>query len=199
MVERGAVNSLVAGSSPAIPVLPLILMVNSHYESVLSSAVVGDLQNYAYSAEYQAVEQLYKGEVYQSVFAHRPPKHHRIEKYIVQSFLAFNKEHFDYDLWGSFEVQFLKYNPGGKYDWHCDYGISETGVRKLSMSIQLSSAWEYNGGDLVIRDWHNRKHYISKEVGNVVVFDSRAPHKVDPITHGERYAIVAWAHGPELR
>ena len=174
-------------------------MVNSHYESVLSSQVVGDLQTYAQEAEYSPIVQKYKGELYQSVSAHRPMKGHRVESYIVKSFLAFNREYFNYDLWGSFEIQFLKYSPGGKYEWHCDYGISEVGARKLSMSIQLSSAWEYNGGDLIVRDWHNRKHYISKEVGNLVVFDSRAPHKVEPITHGERYAVVAWAHGPELR
>ena len=174
-------------------------MVNSHYETVLSSHVVGELQNYALEAEYQPVVQEYRGSVYQSVSAHRPPKHHRIEENIVKTFMAFNNEQFRYDLWGSFEIQFLKYKPGGKYDWHCDYGVSETGSRKLSMSIQLSDIWEYNGGDLLIRDWHNREHIVSREIGNVVVFDSRAPHKVEPITDGERYAVVAWAHGPELR
>lgn len=173
-------------------------MVNSHYESVLSSQVVGDLQNYAMSVEYEPVVQKYQGAVYQSVSAHRLPKSHRVERYIVESFMAFNKR-FNYDLWGSFEIQFLKYTKGAKYDWHCDYGISEVGHRKLSMSIQLSPVWDYNGGDLLIRDWHNTKHLISKEIGNIVVFDSRAPHKVEPIIDGERYAIVAWAHGPELR
>ena len=174
-------------------------MIEAYYQSVLSSEVVGDLQNYAQSVEYEPIIQNYNGAVYQSVSAHRPPKAHRTEKYIVQSFLAFNKAQFNYDLWGSFEIQFLKYTSGGKYDWHCDYGISEIGSRKLSMSIQLSPVWDYTGGDLLIRDWHNREHRISKEIGNVVVFDSRAPHKVEPILNGERYAIVAWAHGPELR
>lgn len=174
-------------------------MVNSHYESVLNSEIVGDLQNYAQSVNYIPVEQKYRGSVYQSVSAHRPPAGHRVEKYIVQSFLAFNNKNFNYDLWGSFEIQFLKYGVGGKYDWHCDYGISEVGCRKLSMSIQLSPCWDYNGGDLIIRDWHNREHVASKEIGNVVVFDSRVPHKVEPIVEGERYAVVAWAHGPELR
>ena len=174
-------------------------MVNSHYESVLSSAIVGDLQAYAQSVKYIPVMQEYRGEVYQSVSAHRPPKHHRIEEYIVKSFVAFNNQYFNYDLWGSFEIQFLKYTKGGKYDWHCDYGISEVGTRKLSMSIQLSPTWDYTGGDLLIRDWHNREHDISREIGNVVVFDSRVPHKVNSIIDGERYAIVAWAHGPELR
>ena len=174
-------------------------MVNSHYESILSNRIILDLQGYAYEADYQPIQQEYMGEIYQSVSVHRLPKAHPLEKHVVKSFIAFNKRYFNYDLWGSFEIQFLKYAPGGHYNWHCDYGISEVGARKLSMSIQLSCAWDYTGGDLLIRDWHNRKQYVSKEIGNVVVFDSRVPHKVEPIGDGERYAIVAWAHGPELR
>ena len=173
-------------------------MVNSHYESVLTSQVVGELQEYAISATYTPVVQNYMGEIYQSVEAHALPKDHRLLQYISKSFLAFNKEYFCYNIWGSYEVQFLKYTAGGEYKWHCDYGIAEVGVRKLSMSIQLSSAWDYTGGELRIRDWHNREHYISKEIGNIVVFDSRVPHMVTPLENGERYAIVAWAHGPEL-
>ena len=174
-------------------------MVEAFYQSVLSSEAVGELQTYAHSVEYRPIVQEYNGSTYQSTNVHVPPQSHPVEKYIVGSFIAFNKGFFNYDLWGSFEIQFLKYTSGGKYDWHCDYGNSDVGARKLSMSIQLSPVWDYTGGDLLIRDWHNREHRISKEIGNVVVFDSRAPHKVEPITVGERYAIVAWAHGPELR
>ena len=52
-------------------------MVNTHYETVLSSQVVGDLQNYALNTEYQPIVQKYHGEVYQSVSAHRLPKAQR--------------------------------------------------------------------------------------------------------------------------
>ena len=207
------------------------IMINSHYESILSNRIILDLQGYAYKADYQPIEQEYMGEIYQSVSVHSLPTAHPLSEHIVKSFLSFNKHYFKYDLCGSFEIQFLKYVPGGHYNWHCDYGITWADSstqkaqlylekvmerykskvplmdeisdgkkdRKLSMSIQLSCAWDYTGGDLLIRDWHNRKQYISKEIGNVVVFDSRVPHKVEPIVDGERYAIVAWAHGPELR
>ena len=174
-------------------------MVNAFYESVLTSEIVGKLQNYAYQANYIPVKQNYMGKIYQSVDAHRLPGDHPLEKSISQIFLAFNNEYFHYDLWGKYEIQFLRYSPGGLYKWHCDYGIAESGARKLSMSIQLSPTWDYTGGELRIKDWHNRTHIVSKEIGNVIVFDSRAAHTVTPIVGGERYAIVAWANGPELR
>ena len=95
----------------------------------------------------------------------------------------------------------LRYDKGGYYDWHSDYGVSENpeGDRKLSLSLQLSDVWEYNGGNMRIRDWNNREHDMDMECGNAMVFDSRVPHKVFPVTNGVRYAIVAWAHGPQLR
>jgi len=40
---------------------------------------------------------------------------------------------------------------------------------------------------------------MEMECGNAMVFDSRVPHRVFPVTEGTRYAVVAWAHGPKLR
>ena len=176
-------------------------MINAFYQNVLSSEVVGSLQNYALSADYQPVEQLYSDSVYQSTSVHRLPHGHPVEKPIVHSMMKVNSEYYNYDLFGTFEIQFLKYSVGGKYDWHCDYGVSEhpSGPRKLSLSIQLSSCWDYSGGDVVIKDWHDRENRLEREVGTIMVFDSRVPHKVMPILEGERYSVVAWAHGPQLR
>ena len=176
-------------------------MVNAFYQNVLASEVVGELQQYAINATYQTVEQMHGGMLYQSVSAHRLPYRHEAERHIVRSMMAINNEHFKYELFGTFEIQFLKYTTGGMYDWHCDYGVSEheKGPRKLSLSIQLSNCWDYNGGEVVINDWYNRENYMDNQVGAVMVFDSRVPHKVMPVTDGERYAIVAWAHGPQLR
>lgn len=178
------------------------MTVKAFYEKVLSSNIVGELQDYASKVtDFTPINQEYNGKLYQSVYAHRVPFGHNIERHIVYTFKAFNDKYFNYDLFGSFEIQLLKYLPDGHYDWHSDYGVSEhpEGDRKLSMSIQLSNMWDYNGGEVRIRDWYNRTHYMEREVGNVMVFDSRAPHKVTPVTHGERMSIVAWAHGPKLR
>ena len=108
-------------------------MVEAFYQSVLSSEAVGELQTYAHSVEYRPIVQEYNGSTYQSTNVHVPPQSHPVEKYIVGSFIAFNKGFFNYDLWGSFEIQFLKYTSGGKYDWHCDYGNSDVGARKKKL------------------------------------------------------------------
>ena len=95
----------------------------------------------------------------------------------------------------------MKYNIGGKYDWHSDYGVSpKRGVyRKLSMTIQLSDPSEYEGGELEIVDYYNRTHIFPKEKGMFIVFDSRIPHRVCPVTNGTRMSLVGWANGPKLR
>ena len=45
------------------------------------------------------------------------------------------------------EIQIVKYKIGGNYNWHCDYGLSQNpnADRKLSLSIQLSDEYEYDG------------------------------------------------------
>ena len=177
-------------------------MVESFYGETLNSATTGQLCSYAQDNEqWQTIKQDYKGSVYQSVMGHRLPNGHPIEEHVVKIFLTFNNLYFNYDLVGTFEVQFLKYNVHDGYDWHCDYGLSENpkAVRKLSMIIQLSDMWEYNGANVFLRDWHNREHILSKESGYVTVFDSRSPHRVSPLSIGERYSLVSWAHGPEWR
>ncbi len=178
------------------------MTVNAYYEQELANSVVGDLVKFASNnTELVEIKQNYKGNVYQNVRAARIPQDTNVMSIIKGCFLHFNDVFFKYDLFDTFEAQLLKYSAGHQYDWHADYGISENpaGDRKISMSIQLSSAWEYNGGDLVIRDWYNREKFMTKDIGHVIAFDSRCPHKVQPILDGERIAIVAWAHGPQLR
>jgi len=176
-------------------------MINAFYQQILSFNEVGRLQEYANKVRYEPVYQEYTGSVYQSTSIHRLPHGHPMEKPIVHAMMRINEAHYNYDLFGTFEIQFLKYTVGGKYGWHCDYGVSEHpgGPRKLSLSLQLSNCWDYNGGDVVITDWYNREYHMDREVGTVMVFDSRVPHKVMPIVDGDRYSVVAWAHGPQLR
>ena len=112
-----------------------------------------------------------------------------------------NNKYFKYDLFESFEVQFVKYNVGGNYGWHCDYGVSQNqnADRKLSLSIQLSEGNEYEGCDLILCNSSRIYRNLSRNIGEGVVFDSKTPHKVTHLTKGVRYCVVAWAHGPRLR
>lgn len=89
------------------------------------------------------------------------------------------------------EIQLLKYNPGGKYDVHTD--SMRGGLRHISLIMNLNE--NYNGGDLVFFDnKNNETKRIELKEGSVVMFPSNFlyPHKIEPITKGTRYSIVAW-------
>lgn len=178
------------------------MTIQAFQQNVVDSSLYGEILAYVNSIRvYQKIEQNYRGAIYQSVLAKRLPARNPIEKHIIKLFLEENKRSFDYDLYGTFEIQVMKYLPGNGYDWHCDYGVSEhpLGDRKLSMILQLSHPWDYTGGEVEVVDWYNRTHTMQRECGASMVFDSRTPHRVRPIKSGERYSITAWAHGPSLR
>ena len=73
------------------------------------------------------------------------------------------------------------------------------GTRKLSASLLVSDPSEYEGGDLILLDYHNNEVKMPKEKGSIIVFDSRLPHKVTPVTTGKRISLVTWMYGPKLR
>jgi PKHD-type hydroxylase len=124
-----------------------------------------------------------------------------LSKIVFSIFDEVNTEFYEYDIEYKSEVQLIKYYPGGEYNWHCDYGLApkKDSFRKLSISIQLSDPWEYTGGELELVDYGNRTHVLPKDRGIFVVFDSKVPHRVRPVTAGQRISLVGWANGPKLR
>jgi hypothetical protein len=73
-------------------------------------------------------------------------------------------------------------------------------VRKLSLTINLSSPDEYEGGDLKFDHGpHEINRYTTcKEIrpqGSCVVFPSFTFHQVTPVTKGTRYSLVLWTLG----
>ena len=138
---------------------------------------------------------------YRSCEIHYPPLDTEMSNIGYNAFREINDQYYQYDLSNNYEFQLIKYYIGGNYNWHCDYGVSAKPNinRKLSMSIQLSDPSEYEGGELEIVDYSNRTHILPKEKGMFIVFDSRIPHRVNPVTSGKRIALVGWANGPKLR
>ena len=112
-----------------------------------------------------------------------------------------NNESYQYDLSDKYDIQILKYRPGGHYEWHIDYGVCwHPGLdRKLSISIQLSNESQYEGGELEIKDWRGDNIPAPKRLGSAIVFDSKVTHRAKPVTEGERIVLVGWASGPKLR
>jgi PKHD-type hydroxylase len=112
-----------------------------------------------------------------------------------------NRQRWEYDLNLLQSVQVSVYTEGGHYDWHSDYGASKNGnfTRKLSASVLVSDPSEYEGGDLEMIDYHGNIITTPKQMGSIIVFDSRIPHRVTPVTKGRRVSLVTWMYGPKLR
>lgn len=108
-----------------------------------------------------------------------------------------NSNLFHVDLSEIFEeIQFTVYDTGEHYDWHVDLGLKNyTGLRKLSISVQLSDPGDYDGGRLEF------DHYTESDIrqGTAVVFPSFIRHRVTPVTRGTRYALVCWVSGHSFR
>lgn len=84
----------------------------------------------------------------------------------------------------------LKYSKGQEFKRHNDSGL-EYPNRYKTLIIQLSNETEYDGGELCI--FQNDKTTIcSKEIGNVIMFDSSIYHSANKIKDGIRYSMVFW-------
>lgn len=91
--------------------------------------------------------------------------------------------------------QFTRYEVGEFYKPHLDIGPGRLAERKLSLTVQLSEATDYTGGELVIHP----DFVASKEQGTMTVFPSFMCHDVRPVETGVRYSLVAWLAGPAYR
>ena len=119
--------------------------------------------------------------------------HSLIHKYIVMA----NAECFGFELNSLCEFQIAEYGSGGHYDNHFDMRLeNRSSVRKLGITVQLSEAREYAGGDFVFSDdIGTPSQDIIKQKGTVIVFPSFIYHKVKPVTQGKRYSLVGWYEG----
>ena len=111
-----------------------------------------------------------------------------------------NPQCFDVDV-SSVEpnVQVARYDSAdsGFYDWHYDFGPSRP-LRKLSISIQLTSSADYDGGDLELL-YGNVPHQLDRTRGAFIIFPSFMLHRVTPVTRGVRWSLVAWILGRRWR
>ena len=98
------------------------------------------------------------------------------------------------------EYQYTEYSVGGKYDWHhdVDWQSERNMDRKLSVTVQLSDATDYDGGFFEF-DEVSPVPLSSREKGSILVFPSILGHRVTPVTRGKRKSLVAWYYGPKWR
>lgn len=116
---------------------------------------------------------------------------------IMKQVQTVNAENWQFRLDG-FEtsIQLTEYECGGHYTWHQDIGTGKSGLRKLSVSVQLSDPTTYEGGGLEL---HATQKPINmpRSRGTIVIFPSYTLHRVTPMNSGKRRSLVAWIGGLE--
>lgn len=121
---------------------------------------------------------------------------------LAAAIIGMNEQYFGFDLTCMEQgLQFTQYSaPGEHYDWHIDRG-NNYGIRKLSLSMQLSDPENYEGGDLEL--WFGGKDEeiikAPRERGMIMFFPSWAMHRVTPVTQGTRHSLVCWVSGPSFK
>lgn len=116
-----------------------------------------------------------------------------------------NKSTWDFNLHSIIEyIQYTEYTgeEQGFYDWHVDIGNNTiANRRKLSITIQLSDADEYKGGELLVFDGKpiDDIGMAPKKIGTAAIFPSYLLHKVNPVTEGIRKSLVLWMGGSTFK
>lgn len=90
---------------------------------------------------------------------------------------------------------FSRYDPGMSYGDHVDLpvmGTSHGPVRTdLSMTVFLSDASDYGGGELVL-DSDGPTRRIKGKAGDAWLYSASHVHRVEPVTRGRRYVALTW-------
>jgi PKHD-type hydroxylase len=122
-----------------------------------------------------------------------------IYRRLTDILMDINNKFFKFNVFGFLEgLQFTKYDaPNGKIAKHIDKSMFGK-VRKLSISIQLSSSEDYEGGELALHI-SNEPTIMGKELGKLIAFPSYTLHEVIPITKGTRYSLVCWVSGEAFK
>ena len=120
---------------------------------------------------------------------------------IERSMNQVNGNHFGYEGMQITEpAQFTEYPKGGFYDWHMDADVNcryEPPVRKISMTILLSSHHEFEGGDLEFMSEGNKPPQLLQ--GQAIFFCSLIRHRVSKVKKGIRRSLVMWFGGPPFK
>jgi PKHD-type hydroxylase len=112
-----------------------------------------------------------------------------------------NEEFFHMDITSFEDLQHTTYKAGGGfYGVHMDTFINAFPQRKISFTIQLSDAVDYEGGQVKIYNKDIINPFIaSKSKGSLVIFHSMMLHEVTPVTKGVRSSLVGWVSGPPMK
>lgn len=85
-----------------------------------------------------------------------------------------------------------RYRPGQSYGAHVDDALMAAGRADVSFTLFLSPPEDYDGGALVIEDGLEARA-VRLGAGDLLLYPATTLHRVEPVTRGERLAVVGWA------
>lgn len=91
---------------------------------------------------------------------------------------------------GTHELQVVKYVPGGRYNPHRDSGMDMM-YRYFTVVCYLND--DFRGGQT---SFPSLGYSASPECGRAIIFPAAYTHSAEPVSEGNKYALVAWIHGP---
>jgi PKHD-type hydroxylase len=84
-----------------------------------------------------------------------------------------------------------RYGEGQTYGLHVDDALMQGLRTDLSFTLFLADPDSYDGGALIIED-HFEARSIKLAAGDMILYPSTTLHQVEPVTRGERLAVVGW-------
>lgn len=84
-----------------------------------------------------------------------------------------------------------RYREGQTYGLHVDDALMQGLRTDLSFTLFLSDPETYDGGALIIEDTFEARA-IKPAAGDLILYPSTTLHRVEPVTRGERLAVVGW-------
>lgn len=85
-----------------------------------------------------------------------------------------------------------RYRTGQTYGLHVDDAVMAGLRTDLSFTLFLAEPDSYDGGALIIEDTFEARA-IKLNPGDLILYPSTTLHRVEPVTRGERLAVVGWA------
>lgn len=110
-----------------------------------------------------------------------------------------NKHLFGFDLFETSDLDIIMYNRydvAGEYDWHIDASRGEVKDIKLTALLNVSTQ-SFEGGELELF-FNNGPEPVKqfRNPGSFFIFPSWIPHRVTPVTSGQRKTITMFLQGP---
>ena len=120
--------------------------------------------------------------------------------FLIDKVDRINYYHYGMKLYGMESIQYTRYPIGGHYKFHSDIvSKKEDSMRKLSIVLALTPQEDYEGGDLLLSPHGgDNVQRIRLDKGDLIAFPSYVPHKVTPVTSGNRITAVSWIIGPKF-